>query len=337
MFGSLSRLAFGLLSLFWIVGGLGLRSAEAAFQITNPFSEVVEDVSGFVNSKLGPSDVGASYAALINFAGNPDISTATYYIDSGGQTTGTLTVGRFSFRKPLWEEGDSWRPFIQAFIPYETLKYDVDFEGEGEDADAQWDAIGLILTAGNEFAVSDRMKVTPGINFGAFQLESNAGFRGAISENIIDTTFSGRDFDWTAYAWVLGASVWLDYEWEHRTYDAGLHAGITYNHVESFYATEDRISFSSEAVTVALNYETVHDTPISLNDFPLKLVLSVGGSAFFGPAGNALGFSSFTDYGAAVKTDISRLGWPIQSLQLGGKLIFGPDVTGWSLILQYEF
>jgi len=328
------RILTWILFASWV--GVG-TPVNAAFQLSNPFGNIIDDVADFVNSKLGPSDVGASYAALINFAGNPDISTATYYIEAPRDSEGTLTVGRFSFRHPFWEEGDQWKPFVQAFVPYQTLQYDLDFEETEEDADARWDAVGLILTFGNEFDVSERWKITPAINTGAFRLESNAGYRGAISEGILDPAFSGTVFDWTAYSWVLGASLWLDYKREFNKFDAGVHLGATYNHVSSFHSTSDEISFSSEALTLDATLDTVHETPINLNGFPISMVFSVGGTAILGPAGNALGFSSFSDYGVAVQADISRLGWSAQTVQLGGKIIYGPGVTGWSIIFNYDF
>tara|TARA_R100000027_G_scaffold54802_1_gene43877 strand:- start:1399 stop:2397 length:999 start_codon:yes stop_codon:yes gene_type:complete len=321
--------------VLWVL--LPALPVRAAIDFSNPLEIIVEEVSDFVNSQLGPSEVGASYAALINFAGNPDISTATYNIDAGKGSTAELNVGRFSYRHRFGKKGDSWRPYLQGFIPYESLQYDLNFTADSEDADARWEAVGLILTGGSQFFLSERLTLTPAINVGAFQLESNAGYRGAVSESILDPAFQGQVFDWTAYAWVLGASFWMDYSWEFRTFDAALHTGATYNHVESFSSTSDEIAFSSEALTVSGSFETIHSTPISLNGNPISLVFSVGATAILGPAGRALGFSSFTDYGAAVQMDVSRMGWPVTMLELGVKVIYGPGVTGWSLILNYDF
>lgn len=311
--------------------------AKGDFQLGDSVRGVLDDVSDFVSARLGPDQVGASYAALINFAGNPDISTATYYIDSVQGAEATLNVGRFSFRHSFFEEGDEWRPFIQGLIPYEQLRYDLDVGEKSDVADAHWNGVGLVLTAGNEFIISDRWKIVPAINFGSFRLDSNAGFRGAASESIFDPTFTGPDFDWTAYAWVLGASVAFDYEREFRGFDLGFHTGITFNHVKSFYTSSKEIRFSSDALTLVANLETVHQTPVNINGFPLSVVFSVGGTALLGPARDALGFSGYTDYGVAVRTDISRLGLPLKTLQLGGKFIYGPDVIGWSGIFNYNF
>jgi|GEM_PF-6741690 len=120
--GSFRRLVAFLLMSAFCPGGWGVTKAKAEIQLSNPIRGVLDDVSDFVSSQLGPNQVGASYAALINFAGNPDISTATYYVDPGRGAEATLTVGRFSYRHLLHEEEDDWRPFIQAMVPYERLR-----------------------------------------------------------------------------------------------------------------------------------------------------------------------------------------------------------------------
>jgi len=218
-----------------------------------------------------------------------------------------------------------------------ALGYNVDSRNGGEAANARWDGVGLILTAGNEFTLSERWKIVPAINVGSFRLDSNAGVRGAVSDDILDPSFTGRNFDWTAYAWVLGASIWFDYKREFRTFDLGVHTGATLNHVGSFYTTSEEIQFSSEALTLDATLETIHRTPVNLNGFPISMVLSVGGTTFLGPARDALGFPGYTDYGIAFRADVSRLGLPVETLQLGGKVIYGPGVIGWSGVFNYNF
>ena len=122
--------------------------AKGDFQLGDSVRGVLDDVSDFVSARLGPDQVGASYAALINFAGNPDIATATYYIDSVQGAEATLNVGRFSFRHSFFEEGDDWRPFIQGLVPYEQLRYDLDVGEKGDAADAHWDGVGLVPHGG---------------------------------------------------------------------------------------------------------------------------------------------------------------------------------------------
>ncbi len=327
-----------LLGIVAFFGGFQMpHEALGNLNLSNPIRGVLDEVSDLISDQLGPNQIGASYAALISFAGNPDISAATYYIDSGPRANATLSVGRFSYRHPFYEEGDDWRPFVQVMIPYEQLVYDLDTNEAPGVADPRWDGVGAALTVGNEFVLSERWTFVPAINLGSFRLKSNAGFRGANSESILDPSFSGRRFDWTAYAWLLGASLWFEHKREFRNFDLGWKSGFTLNHVRSFHTTSDEIRFSSEAVVLNTSLESIHDTPVNLYGFPISLVLSVGGTAFLGPARDALGFSGYTDYGIAFRADIARLGLPVETLQLGGKMIYGPDVIGWSGVFNYNF
>ena len=50
-----------------------------------------------------------------------------------------------------------------------------------------------------------------------------------------------------------------------------------------------------------------------------------------------LGFERFGEAGLAVEGDVSQRGWRVRKLRLGATAIFGPDVSGWSVVLGYRF
>ena len=97
------------------------------------------------------------------------------------------------------------------------------------------------------------------------------------------------------------------------------------------------VDFSGGATTLAGSVETIHPTGVEVQGFPLALVLIGGTTTFFGPGRNDLGFDSFVEGVAALRVDISRLGYPVRSVKLGGTLIKGGNITGWSLIFSYAF
>ena len=45
--------------------------------------EIIDAVRRRAIQQAGPDRLGAGYAAMMNFAATPDISSATYYIDNG--------------------------------------------------------------------------------------------------------------------------------------------------------------------------------------------------------------------------------------------------------------
>jgi len=315
----------------------GQRAAGFTVDFSNPFERIVDGILDFANEQLGPNDVGSAYAALINFAGNPDVSASSYNIDTGERSSARLDVFRASFRIPSWTENShGWKPFVQGMVPYQTLKYRADLREEGG-AELEWEAYGLVFSVGNEFQASERLTLTPAVNLGSVRLVSNAGFRGAAAEDILQPEYAGSVFDWAADGAVIGLTLWMDYKWDFERFDAWLHSGVTYNHVESYRSSSDQISFSSSATTLDVSLETVHASGIQLQGFPLSVVFTGGGTVFLGPGRNALGFNSFADLGAALQADISRMGLPVESVRLGAKVIAGESVTGWNLIFSYEF
>lgn len=298
--------------------------------------EAIDEVRAFAQEELGAQNIGSAYAAMINFAGNPDVSTATYYIDDPNAVDATLDVFRVGLRHEWGEKEDRWRPFVQALFPYQTLEYKEPLLG-GDRVDVSWKAYGVVGTAGAEYRVNSRLRITPALNFGSVRLESNAGYQGGFAENILEPALDGLAYDWEADAWVAGLSLWMDYRREFDGFDAAFHAGVTHNHVESYRVSSELIHFSSRATTVAGSVETIHPTPVEIWNFPISLVLTGGATAFLGPGREALGFDRFYDGGVAFEADIDRWGLPVRTLRLGLLGIVGPNVTGWSLIFNYSF
>ncbi len=299
-------------------------------------SEAINDVRAFAREELGAENVGAAYAGLINFAGNPDVSAATYYIDDEFVRDSTLKVVRGSLRHEFGKDGDKWRPFVQALFPYQTFSYT---EGWSESTriNAKWKAYGVVGTTGVQIATGKRWRFTPALNFGSVRLESNAGYRGRFAETILAPALDGLAYDWDADAWVAGLTLWMDYERSFETFDGSAHMGVTHNRVHSYRVSDDAIRFSSSATTLVGSVETVHPTVIEVARFPLSVVLSGGGTLFLGPGRKALGFDRFLSAGAALQADIERLGLGVRKVSLGGMGIVGPDVVGWNLIFNYSF
>ena len=76
---------------------------------------------------------------------------------------------------------------------------------------------------------------------------------------------------------------------------------------------------------------------MTLGGYPLSIVGLFGMTSIFGPDRDALGFDRFFETGLGLQGDLSSRGWKVTSLRLGLKAIYGPDVTGWGLIVGYEF
>jgi hypothetical protein len=287
---------------------------------------------------LQPERLGASYAAMINFAVNPDISTATFYIEADDVDNPTLSVYRLPLRYVFKSANHAWRPFVQANFDYQTI--DTHFDDmpvQGESIDLTYRTYGGSLTLGAEIPLGKHLVLLPAIDVGIVRLESEADYHGVIGNTFVKPALDGLLFNWDADAWLLGASIGLDYHRAIYGIDFNVHGSLTYNYIETFDSSSDFIKFDSQVTTLVVNAETVLPTRMSIATYPLAVVVNAGYTTFLGSDGDEIGFGYFFESGLALEADLSRKQWVLKKLRLGAKAIYGEDVTGWSIIFGYRF
>jgi len=278
--------------------------------------------------------LGAGYAAMINFAENPDIATARYYIDSDSAEDPTLRVLRLSGEHAFRRDGQDWYPFLQVHAPYMTYDATVDL-GKNGYINSEWDTVGAIFTTGLAFPLTTNLFIKPAVATGYVRLENRAHYHGNVEG--LEPILKGIIFDWTSEAWLLGAALWFDYERRYKALELSLHAGASHNLIETIRTVRGDVEFSSYATTLSLNGETTYPTSLKPMGYPLSLINMLGLTSFAGPYRDELGFAYFVDAGLAIETDISRHGWIVKRFRLGAKGIYGEDVIGWSAILSWKF
>lgn len=72
-------------ALKWLgaVGGWLMVMSPFLVLAQSGLDETIDAVRRQAIQQAGPDRLGAGYAAMMNFAATPDISSATYYIDGG--------------------------------------------------------------------------------------------------------------------------------------------------------------------------------------------------------------------------------------------------------------
>tara|TARA_R100000027_G_scaffold27499_1_gene19912 strand:- start:12870 stop:13865 length:996 start_codon:yes stop_codon:yes gene_type:complete len=323
-------------SVALLIAGIAMLCGRVGAQNATSETEIEDTIRDVREAIRQSGDIGAGYAAILNFAGNPDVSTATYHVDDNVSDEPVINVFRGSLRHAIKNENSRWKPFVQAIFPYETLRYGEDY-GDGNQVSVEWEAYGIMGMFGAGYSVTENLVITPAINFGWLRLDNDARYEGFLAEEILEPAFDGLVYDWYADSIVAGFSLWADYQWQFEHFDTAFHGGFTYNHVKSIHSSSDHIEINSSATTLVANMETIHPTGINLEGFPVSVVFSGGGTAFVGPNRTALGFDSFLNAGMAFQADISRLGYAVRSVRLGGAIIFGENVTGWSFTFDYLF
>lgn len=298
--------------------------------------DLVDELRRTVTEALDQDSLGAGYAALVNFAVAPDISTARYSIDGDGGEEPELQVTRVPLRKMFATRDNGWTPFVQGNFSYQV--FDAGFAlGEGERIDAEWKSLGATISLGAEIPIGEHFRLLPVIDAGLVRLENSARYTGDLANLLLRPVLQGVLFDWDSDAWVLGASLSFDYDRPFERFGMKVHGSLTHQYVDSHGASSPFIGFSNHVTTLNVQAESKHPTGKSFFGYPLSLVAHLGSTHLFGGHRDALGFEQFLDGGLALEADVSEKGWRVQGLRLGAKLIAGKDVSGWGLILGFRY
>lgn len=289
--------------------------------------------SGIVDDSLAKK-LGGGYAAIINFAENPDITTARYYIDDPRGDDPTLRVVRLGGRHEFKLQNHNWVPFVQVIVPYQTLDAGLTIGTNGT-VRSTWSALGAVFSTGLTMPATERLRISPALSWGYVRLENKADYSGNVAA--VKPLLKGILFDWASDAWVAGASIEADYNRPVGAKLLTVHAGATHNLIETFDTPRGQVEFSSYATTLSLKSELTSPTRHKMMGNPLAVVTMMGATAFIGPNRDQLGFDSFMDAGLALETDLTQHGWRVKKVRIGAKGIYGEDVIGWSAIFSWKF
>jgi hypothetical protein len=322
------------------IGRRLLLSVVLSAAAWSPQAVAQSDIDGIrdqLAKDLRDVHIGAGYAAIVDFAVSRDISAATFYPDEmDGVTDPKLTSIKIPFRFSLGSEGAPTRPFVQGHFAYQTLNADYELLAD-ELIRSEWKTLGGSLSGGFEVSLGETMKLIPAVSVGYGRIENRANYTGPVGREFLQPIFSNLVFDWEANALVYGASLGLDYRRQYGRVDLEVLGNLTHHLVESTSASTELAEFDGHVTAFDLEVNAVHPTSMTLGGYPLSIVGLFGMTSIFGPDRDALGFDRFFETGLGLQGDLSSRGWKVTSLRLGLKAIYGPDVTGWGLIVGYEF
>ncbi len=308
-------------------------SPHALAQAEIDFDAIRESVA----DSIGGVNLGAGYAAIVDFAVSRDISAAVYYPDEvDGASDPTLSAVKVPWRFVFGDAEARTRPFLQGHIAYQTLETDLDLLAD-ERIGSEWTTFGGSVAGGLEVSLGESMRLLPAIHLGYGRIENRATYDGPIAEEFLQPIFSNLLFDWDANAVVYGASLGLDYRRQFGGFDVEVLGNLTHHQVESTSASTEFAEFDGHVSAYDIEVNAVRPTSWKLGRYPLAIVGLFGMTGILGPDRDALGFDKFFEAGLALEGDLSPRGGKLTSLRFGLKAIFGPDVTGWGLIVGYGF
>lgn len=297
----------------------------------------IDAIRDSIADSIREVNLGAGYAAIVDFAVSRDISAAIYYPDEvDGVSDPQLSALKVPWRFVFGEAEARTRPFLQGHVAYQTLETDLDLLVD-ERIGSEWTTFGGSVAGGLEVRLGETLKFLPALHVGYGRIENRATYDGPIAEEFLQPIFSNLLFDWNANAIVYGASVGLDYRQQFGGYDVEVLGNLTHHRVESTSASTEFADVEGHVSAYDIEINAIRPTSWKLGRYPLALVGLFGMTGILGPDRDALGFDKFFEAGIALEGDLSPRGRKLTSLRFGLKAIIGPDVTGWGLIVGYGF
>jgi hypothetical protein len=276
--------------------------------------------------------LGVAYAHLVSFTAEPEVAAGRYTIDSEDPLTddSTLKTTKLPLYKEFTSDDHDWSWYLQGAVNYSSLEqktnfqFDAPFDGT---SDIEWKGYGALLEAGVIFPLSQDFSWSAGAGVGVSRLENEVDYSSAILESIFEP-INGTVFNWETNVSTLRANIGLLYDREYGLYGFKGSAHYTYSQIDSFDESSQFSGFSEDASTLTLKLDVKHPLAYEIRNSPLYLIGHIGSTNFVGSNKDELGFDSFGELG---------LSFGLKKVSLGALAIIGGDVSGWNLILNYDY
>jgi len=275
---------------------------------------------------------------LMSFTVLPDVTTSSLAINGGGNNDTSLSQttvgGGFTVSKdfPLYLEGTvGYSRYSPTFID-KSHKLTIP---------VKWNSLSVSGGIGWDFPLTENkeLKLRPIFNFTLGHIESDASILGYYIENNTDINPDYLEFlhRGRMNAYGLGASIMLD--WEHYREDYEVDVELRYSNIQlkSFNSEYNSIEGSSTASVASLWARWRAPTGLNMLNNPLRYVLEVSNTTFFGPQRDALGFNYLTTLGVGLELDSSKYPVFITRTRLIYRYTFGENVSGFALGLAMSF
>ncbi len=291
------------------------------------------DARGEFSDYVAASDVGAGYAQLINMFIDPAISLSRLELDDPGG--GKFDIAKLPFHWELPVAGRPWRVALRGLLSHSSYEERPEVFA-GEYLDARWSADSGMLGAGLVFPLDDRWSVLTLAGAGVTHLENDTDFQGPTIESV-QPILDGIITNWKTNAAIYDLRLGLDYRNQPElSRGVSVKTRYTFAHSDSFGESRDFPAFEENTHVVSILGEYRHPWGFSVGEFPVFGIVGAGATAFLGDNRDALGFTHFYQAGYSLALDFSKHGYWIKSLSIGYQWNQGADVSGQSILLDWE-
>lgn len=309
---------------------LSLTTTESRAALSQ---EEIDLLRNELKNNIDHSSIGSSYAYILNFFVEPDISASTYDVADDANTR--LDIYKFPLQKNFLINTDGWEIALRGIVSYATLEMDLDVV-EKEMVESEWSAFSGSMGTGLIVPVLDGLTFITAADLGLSHMKNRREYHGVFTDTVAQL-LDGILYNWDTDVWIGSLVFGLDYNhlfWEEYSLD--VQGRYTYSHISSFNGSEDFPSFSGNAQTLSLAADLTHPLVFSVAQYPLYGVAHLGHTAFLGKNRDTLGFDSFVELGYSLKVDLSHLDFLVQSLRVGYQWSIGHNVKGHTVLFGLD-
>jgi hypothetical protein len=272
--------------------------------------------------------------AIMTYTTVPDVTTSSLSINSGatgnpgfGQTQfgGGFTISK-SF--PLYMEG------TLAYSRYDPTFIASDGAAQRE-VPTRWNTFSGTVGLGWDFHITDELVFRPILNGTIGRVSSDLKVGQSIFNRVTDSNLQFLENGYLD-AYGYGGSLMLDYEHYRENYEIDAELRATDIYLRSFGGS-DAVQGSAMAQQLSLWTRWRAPTGWRALDRPVRYVLELAYSHYFGDSAGVLGFNDLTSLGVGLELDSSKYPIIITRTRAMVRYVFGHNVHGVSFGLAVSF
>lgn len=312
----------------------------AVFTGASANAQTLDDVRDRLSAGLRETAFARSLTGLVQLTEELEFSGAQYTLDDDHNTR--LTTYALPFHTDLEVLGpDGPELHVEGSLGYAEAKqrvtdlYDGGLPGSETAVSLRWRTYGAIVGAGLRFDITDDLAVTPLVDFGVIELENKARYSGPGAAGSA-AVFDGIAFNWDATALTFGTGLRTDWtkplDDEHTLELIGRY---DLRWTDTVSVDDPAQEFSSDSQMLTLRADVTGPTGWEPWGQPLGWRATTGYRHFFDE--ELFDTDDYFEIGGSLELGTGD-GLPFaKGLTLAGALIFGDDITGWTLGLGLTF
>lgn len=273
--------------------------------------------------------------AVMSYTTVPDVTTSSLSINNGtsgnpgfgqSQLGGGFTISR-SF--PLYVEG------TLAYSRYDPTFVATD--GTQQRAlPTRWNTFSSTVGIGWDFRITNELVFRPILNGTIGRVSSDLKIGQSLVNHVTDSNLQFLQ-NGSLDAYGYGGSLVLDFEHYRETYEIDAELRATDIYLRSFGSSSDAVQGSATAQQVSLWTRWRAPTGWHALDRPIRYVLELAYSHYFGDSAGVLGFNDLTSLGVGLELDSSKYPIVITRTRALVRYVFGHNVHGVSFGFAVSF